>query len=242
MGRARPFVSVVTGGAGGIGKAIVERLVQRGDTVIIFDCIPLDDPRVGWCRQTCEYVSIDISSHSAVHKACAALVKRYTAIDLLVNNAGITGDSLAVRLNPLLWKKVLSVNLDGAFWCTQAVLPAMMRQRSGCIITISSVVAHTGNPGQVAYSASKSGLEAMTKTIAREYGARGIRANGIAPGLIQTGLTERLPAKVYDEAIARTSMKRAGRPEEVAELVIFLSSEQSSYITGQIIHINGGMW
>ena len=235
-------VSVVTGGIQGIGRAIAAALRARGDTVVILDCVPKDDNRVGALPPGICYYAVDISNKQAVQKVMSEIVEECGGIDVLVNNAGIIADGIAVRCSQEQWQRVLDVNLSGAFWCSQTALYHMMRKRSGCIISMSSIVASTGNAGQAAYAASKAALEGMTKSLAREYGARGIRVNAVAPGLIQTPMTDALPSAVYDAACERISMKRVGLPAEVASLVCFLSSPESSYITGQIIHINGGMW
>lgn len=242
MARQRSLISIVTGGVQGIGRAVVEQLCVRGDTVIVFDRVPLDDERVRKLPEAAFYMSVDVTEKSSVTNAMQEVVAQHGSIDVLVANAGVTADGLAVRLSEEDWNRVISVNLSGAFWCAQAALTHMIRARSGCIITMSSVVATNGNAGQVGYVASKAGLEGMTKTLALEYGGRGIRVNAIAPGLIDTPLTQKLKESVYQAACARTSLRRAGTPEEVAQLAAFLSSAQSSYITGQIIHINGGMW
>lgn len=236
------LISIVTGGVQGIGRATVDALHARGDTVIVFDCVPDSDERVAALPQGVAYCSVDISSKEQAQQAVADVVIMHDRIDLVVNNAGITADGMAVRCSQEQWERVLSVNLNGAFWCAQAALVHMMRARSGCIINMSSVVASTGNAGQVGYASSKAALEGMTKSLAREYGARGIRVNAIAPGLIDTAMTQKLSPAAYDAACERVSMRRAGTPGEVADLVCFLSSSKSSYITGQIIHINGGMW
>ena len=233
------MITVITGGGRGIGKAIATECATRGDTVWVVDLAPQppEDFPASW-----HYYAADVSDHAAVEAACAHIVATEGRLDILVNNAGITADGLAVRLSPGQWEKVLQVNLTGSFWWAQAALRVMIRQRSGYIINLSSIVASTGNAGQVNYAASKAGIEAMTKTLAREYGPRGITVNAIAPGFIATAMTDALPEAVKKEAIARTSLRRAGTPEEIAHAVAFLTSGRADYITGQIIHITGGMW
>lgn len=232
-------VTVITGGSRGIGRAIATECAARGDSIWIIDLAPQrpDDLPDSW-----NYYASDVSDHAAVEAACAHIVATAGRLDVLVNNAGITADGLAIRLSPAQWEKVLQVNLTGSFWWAQAALRVMVRQRSGAIINLSSIVASTGNAGQVNYAASKAGIEAMTKTLAREYGSRGITVNAIAPGFIATAMTDALPEAVKKEAIARTSLRRAGTPEDIAHAVTFLTSGKADYITGQIIHITGGMW
>ena len=235
-------IAVVTGGVQGIGRAIVTALHERGDTVVVVDVAAADDERVQQLPYGCAYHRIDVSEREQVVAGMQAIIAQHGKIDILVNNAGVTCDGIALRQVPMQWRQVMAVNLDGTFWFCQAALVHMVRQRSGVIINMSSVVAQSGNPGQVNYAASKAGVESVTKTLAREYGKRGIRINGIAPGFIATPMTEKLADRVKEQAVARTALGRAGQPEEVAQLVCFLSSPLSAYITGQIIHINGGMW
>jgi len=232
-------VSVVTGGMRGIGRSIAAALIQRGDIVWIFDNAPQTTvtPPDG-----CEYRSVDVADYTAVGNGIEEIIRAHKRIDVLVNNAGIVADGLAIRMSVDAWKKVVDVNMNGSFWCSQAVLKYMVRQRKGYIVNISSIVGSTGNPGQVNYAASKAGVNAMTKTLAREYGTRGILVNAIAPGFIATEMTRQLSADVQNAAIACTSVKRAGSPEDIAACVAYLTSGLADYITGQIIHIDGGMW
>lgn len=232
-------VTVITGGGRGIGSAIAQACAARGDSIWVIDLgaePPADFP-ADW-----HYYAADVSDQKAVQAACDHIVAAEGRLDVLVNNAGITADGLAVRLSAAQWEKVLQVNLNGAFWWAQAALRVMIRQRSGYIINLSSIVASTGNAGQVNYAASKAGIEAMTKTLAREYGPRGVLVNAIAPSFIATAMTDALPEAVKEEAIARTSVRRAGTPQDIAEMVAFLTSGRADYVTGQIIHITGGMW
>ena len=235
-------VVVITGGLRGIGRAIVDQFYQSKDMIWVFDKAPCDEPLVAQLPPEVRYRSVNVAQHDVVAATMQEIYTQTGRIDVLVNNAGITHDGLAIRLKPDEWERVLQVNMNGSFWCAQAVLGIMARQRSGVIINVSSVVASIGNPGQVNYAASKAGVEAMTKTLAREYGARGIRVNAVAPGFIATPMTAKLSEKNQEAAISRTSLKRAGKPEEVAQVVAFLASPAADYITGQIIHINGGMW
>jgi 3-oxoacyl-[acyl-carrier protein] reductase len=171
-----------------------------------------------------------------------ALAAKYGRLDVLVNNAGLTKDGLAVRLSDEDWRKVLEANLFGAFNCARAAARIMMKARKGRIISLSSVVAFCGNPGQANYAASKAGLVAMTKCLALELAGRGITVNTVAPGFIETDMTRALPDKVRAALLTRIPLGAIGRPEDVAEAVAFLASEGSGYITGQTIHVNGGMY
>ena len=232
------LVTVVTGGGRGIGLAIATGCAARGDTVWVIDV----GQRPAELPAALHYYQCDVRNNTEVTAASAHIIAQHGRIDFLVNNAGITADGLAVRLTPAQWTQVLEVNLTGSFFWAQACLRQMVKQRSGYIVQLSSIVASTGNAGQANYAASKAGIEALTKSLAREYGPRGILVNAIAPGFIATPMTDRLPENVKKEALARTALQRAGTVEEVAALALFLSSGGADYITGQIIHINGGMW
>jgi len=236
------MTTVITGGLRGIGKAIAQACAERGDTIWILDLDGQDAASVTSLPTSYNYLSCNIADQAAVEQAFAHIKQQAETIDVLVNNAGITKDGMALRFSPNDWKQVLDVNLNGTFWCSQAALKTMVRQRSGVIIMLSSLVAHVGNAGQANYAASKAGIEALTRSLAREYGKRGVRVNAVAPGFIETDLTAQLPASVREEALTRISLQRTGAPKEVAQLVLFLSSDQALYITGQTVHINGGMW
>ncbi|MBU1008184.1 3-oxoacyl-ACP reductase FabG [Candidatus Dependentiae bacterium] len=224
--------AVVTGGARGIGRAIVEELVSRGDTVFIFDCSPPED------NLGASFIQVDISSLESIREG---FEKINGPIDILVNNAGIARDMLAVRLREADWDAVLDVNLKGAFFCAQQALKRMMKQKKSYIINISSVVGVVGNPGQINYAASKAGLIAVTKTLAKEYAARNVLVNAIAPGFIQTSMTEKLSDKVKQEALTHIPLNRFGTPQDVAKVVSFLTSGNADYLTGQVLHVDGGM-
>ena len=245
--KERRLTSLVTGGARGIGRAIALRLYKRGDRVIVFDCLHDTDHDVQTLRDLgITYISVDVSSSVSIKQAfeCSELIDSQS-IDLLVNNAGITRDNLAIRMSEADWDLVLDVNLKGAFLCAQQVLKKMIKQHheysNGYIINISSIVGLVGNPGQVNYAASKAGLIAMTKTLAQEYGSRSILVNAIAPGFIQTPMTDKLPDTVKQKTLERIPLKRFGTVDDIAHAVAFLSSGQADYITGQVIEITGGM-
>jgi 3-oxoacyl-[acyl-carrier protein] reductase len=221
--------AIVTGGMQGIGKSITEALRLRGDSVTVFDCVPEAD------------ICVDVSNVESIRTGFEKFFSVNDRLDILVNNAGIARDSLAIRLKEEQRDSVLDVNLKGAFFCAQEALKKMIKQERGYIINISSIVGIIGNPGQVNYSASKAGLIAVTKTLAREYGARNILVNAIAPGFIQTKMTESLPDNIKKAAMNSIALKRFGTPQDIANIVAFLTSGAADYITGQVIHLDGGM-
>jgi 3-oxoacyl-[acyl-carrier protein] reductase len=185
---------------------------------------------------------VDVSSFEAVDSLCADILSRLGKIDVLVNNAGITKDTLLMRMSEEDWDTVIRVNLRSVFNCTKAVVMPMIKQRSGSIVNISSVVGQIGNAGQANYSASKAGIMGFTKTIAREVAARGITVNAVAPGFIDTDMSAAIPEKAKENFLRQIPLGRIGRPQEVAEAVYWLCSSAASYITGQVIHVNGGLY
>lgn len=248
MNKAQARNAVVTGGVQGIGRSIVHSFVARGDTVHVFDCIAPDDLRVQHLQQLgVHYHQVDIADVAALQSEFEALAK---PLHILVNNAGITRDNLAVRLKEQDWDTVLAVNLKGAFFSAQQAIKKIMRQPLLCesngvrgyVVNISSVVALVGNPGQVNYVASKAGLIGMSKTLAQEYGARGILVNAIAPGFIQTAMTDTLSEEIREGARQRTAVKRLGTPEDIAQMVLFLTSGNADYVTGQVVEVSGGIF
>jgi 3-oxoacyl-[acyl-carrier protein] reductase len=239
---------LVTGGLGGIGNAIAHKLLQRGDRVFVFDCVPPTDERVQQLQEKkINYFQVDLASVDAIKQGFIQLDQQASGrLDLLVNNAGITRDALALRLSEADWDAVLSINLKGAFFCAQQALLRMIKQPCndsirGFIVNISSVVGRTGNPGQVNYAASKAALNALTKTLAQEYASRQILVNAIAPGFIQTSMTEKLSESVKQFALDHIPLKRFGMSDDIADAVLFFASSAASYITGQILEVTGGM-
>lgn len=235
-------VALVTGGIGDIGRAIVEEFIARGDRVIVFDCIDDGDEKVTTLRSMgVDYMQVDLRFVDQIKKAFSKIYERYESIDVLVNNAGITRDGMALRMNESNWDDVHDVNLRGSFFCAQQALSKMIRNKKSYIINMSSIVGITGNPGQVNYASSKAGLIAMTKTLAKEYGKRGVRVNAVAPGFIQTEMTSNLSEDLKKEVCERTSIKELGIPRDVAKLVAFLTSGLADYITGQVLTVDGGI-
>jgi len=241
-------VVVITGGSRGIGRAIALRFAEEKPKVIIVHYDPdekaSDETLELLGKKKIEAVSrkLDVSSWADVDAFFKEVIDHFGKVDVLVNNAGITRDTLLMRMNEKDWDTVIQVNLKSVFNCTQAVIRAMMKQRYGRIVNISSVVGQMGNPGQANYSASKAGIMGFTKTVAREAAPRGITVNAVAPGFIDTEMTAVLPEKVRESFVRQIPLGRMGGPEDVAEAVYWLCSEPAGYITGQVIHVNGGMY
>ncbi|MBW1917040.1 MAG: 3-oxoacyl-[acyl-carrier-protein] reductase [Deltaproteobacteria bacterium] len=239
-------VALVTGAAQGIGRACVLALAQPQTMIYINDVANWDAAEK--TRQAvqaqgaeAEVVGFDVSDFRAVSAVFEQIINSSGRLDILVNNAGIVHDNLVVRMKEEQWDRVLAVNLKGAYNCIRAVARPMIKQHYGRIINISSIVGVMGNPGQANYVASKAGLIGLTKAVARELASRQITVNAVAPGFIATEMTEALPEKTQAEMLAQIPLNRFGTPEEVAAVVAFLASEAAAYITGQVIHINGGM-
>jgi 3-oxoacyl-[acyl-carrier protein] reductase len=236
----------ITGAGQGIGRQIALRMAQEGANVGVAD-INYENAmstlkEVNSLGAKGIAIKLDVSKQDEVSSAFETFSKEIGTPDILVNNAGITRDTLILRMKDSDWDAVINVNLKGTFLCTKEAIKLMVKKHSGSIINISSVVAFTGNPGQVNYSASKAGIVGFTKTIAKEYAPRGIRVNAVAPGFIQTAMTDALPEKVKEEMKKAIPLGCFGTPDDIANAVLFLASKDSSYITGQVIHINGGMY
>lgn len=238
--------ALITGAARGIGRAIALCFAREGCNIAFTDIAFTDEVRATEAEllalgvRAKAYAS-DASDFDDAHTIVNQVVADFGAIDILVNNAGITRDALLLRMSEQQWDNVIRVNLKSAFNYTHAVVPVMMRARKGSIISLASVVGIAGNPAQANYAASKAGIIALMKSTAKELGARGIRANAVAPGYIDTDMTRALPQEVRDGFVSRIPLRRAGTPEEVAQVVLFLASDMSSYVSGQVLSIDGAM-
>jgi 3-oxoacyl-[acyl-carrier protein] reductase len=242
-------VALVTGASRGIGRAIAFRLCGAGfDVVFAARGIEQNEEissQIGAC-ESCQgqamRVNLDVTSSESVKEAFTRVLQEKTRVDVLVNNAGITRDGLAMRMKAADWDAVLDANLNGSFRCIQQVLPGMARNRWGRIINISSVVGQAGSAGQANYAASKAGIIGMTKSLAQEMASRGITVNAVAPGYIETDMTAHLPQDVKQKILAKVPLGRIGSPENVAHAVQFLACEEAGYITGQVLAVNGGLY
>ncbi|UCD35911.1 MAG: 3-oxoacyl-[acyl-carrier-protein] reductase [Nitrospiraceae bacterium] len=238
--------ALITGGAQGIGKSIALAMAREGAGIAVADVNReagrAASEEISFLGVKSTALKLDVSSQEEVAAAFKAFTREFGTLDILVNNAGITRDGVLLRMKDEDWDAVLNINLKGSFLCCREAVKIMAKQRSGRIISISSVVAFMGNAGQANYSASKAGLIGLTKTIAREYAGRGIRANAVAPGYIQTAMTDVLTEEVKQHMKNTIPLGQFGTPEDVAGAVVFLSSKEADYITGQVIHVNGGMY
>lgn len=239
-------VALITGAARGIGKAIALKYAQEGCNIAFTDLVIDENGKkteaeiAAFGVQVKGYAS-NAADFEACHNVVAEVVKDFGRLDILVNNAGITKDGLMMRMSEAQWDAVIGVNLKSAFNFVHAVTPVMMRQRTGSIINMASVVGVHGNAGQSNYSASKAGMIGLAKSIAQELGSRGIRANAIAPGFINTDMTAALSDEIREEWCKKIPLRRGGTPEDVANIATFLASDMSSYVSGQVIQVDGGM-
>jgi 3-oxoacyl-[acyl-carrier protein] reductase len=238
-------VALVTGAARGIGQAIAKKLASEGCDVALCDL------KAEWLAETVGLIEamgrkvkcfeVNVGNAEAVDAAVTGAVKEFGKIDILVNNAGITKDTLMIRMSEEDWDAVITVNLKGTFLFTKAVARPMMKQRTGAIVNVASIIGLIGNAGQCNYAASKAGVIALTKSAAKELASRNVRVNAVAPGFIETKMTEALPEEVRTKMLGAIPMGRFGQPEDVANVVLFLASDMSSYMTGQVLPICGGM-
>jgi len=240
-------VAVVTGGSRGIGEAIAGALADAGAALAL--CARSGEAATAAAKRLeargaqALGLAADVANPADAERLVTTCLDRFSRLDILVNNAGITRDGLVLRMKDDEWEQVLRVNLSGAFHCARAALRPMLKQRQGGrIVNIGSVVGSMGNPGQANYVASKAGLVGLTKALAKEVGSRGVTVNAVAPGFIETEMTAGLPAEVQQGYRAQIPLGRFGTAREVAAVVAFLASEEAAYITGQVIHVNGGMW
>jgi len=242
--RFQDKVVLVTGAAQGIGKEMALQFAKEKAAVIIFDlneeALISAQKEIGQYSQ-CQYYLADVTDSKQVEETINKIIDKFSKIDILINNAGITKDNLVLRLSENDWDKVLSVNLKGAFLCSKACAKYMIKQRAGKIVNISSIIGIAGNAGQANYSASKAGLIGLTKSLAKELGARNVCVNAVAPGYIQTKMTDVLPDKIKDEMLKRIPLNKLGDPCDVAYAVVFLASKEADYITGQVLVVDGGM-
>jgi len=243
--RLNSKVALVTGGAQGIGRDIALALATEGADVVIGDInlVKAEDTRkeIEALGRKSLAVELNVTDYALVEEAVNKILDKFTKIDILVNNAGITKDNLLLRMSEADWDAVIQVNLKGTFNCTKAVSRSMIKQRSGRIVNIASIIGIIGNAGQANYSASKAGIIALTKTTAKELASRNITANAIAPGFIQTEMTAKLPEELKQKMLAAIPLARFGAPADVAAACLFLASQEAGYITGQTIIVDGGM-
>jgi len=245
MGSFEGKVALVTGAARGIGQATALRLAEGGADLALCDLntewLAETAAKVAELGRKTELISVDVSSADAVTQAVAQAEKAFGRIDILVNNAGITKDGLLMRMSENDWDAVLDINLKGTFLFTKAVSRIMMKQRAGAIVNVASVIGLIGNAGQANYAASKAGVIALTKSTAKELAARNIRANAVAPGFIKTKMTDALTPELQQKMLDVIPLARFGSPENVAAVIAFLASDDSAYVTGQVITVCGGM-
>lgn len=246
MGKLEGKTAVVTGASRGIGRAIALELAKEGANVVVNysgskekaeevveEILKMDRKAIA--------VQANVADPDSVQQLMKAALDEFGSIDILVNNAGITRDNLLMRMKEEEWDEVINTNLKGVFLCTKAVTRQMMKQRSGRIINIASVVGVTGNAGQANYTAAKAGVIGLTKTAARELASRNILVNAVAPGFITTEMTEKLPEDVKNTMLTQIPLAKFGKPEHVAKAVVFLASDDAEYITGQVLHVDGGI-
>jgi 3-oxoacyl-[acyl-carrier protein] reductase len=238
--------ALVTGASQGIGEAIARRLAEQGARVVLAarseDKLKELAARIGEAGGSSIPLALDVSQPETFAERLKSLPEDFAAVDILVNNAGITADNLLARMSLEDWERVLRTNLTGAYALTREMLRGMMKRRWGRIINITSVVGLMGNAGQANYAAAKAGLIGLTKSLARELGSRSITVNAVAPGYIETAMTERLPAAAREELSGSIALKRLGTVEDVASAVLYLASEEAGYVTGHVLNVSGGLY
>jgi 3-oxoacyl-[acyl-carrier protein] reductase len=240
--RFKDRVVMVTGGAAGIGRVTAEAFAREGAKLAICDVNPeAGEAAAKALGSEASFATVDVASETAVSAWADEVAQRYGRIDVLVNNAGITRDALLLRMKESDWDLVMAINLKGAFLCTKSVVRHMAQQRAGRIVNVASVVGVVGNIGQANYVASKAGLIGLTKTVAREFAVRGVTVNAVAPGFIETQMTAVLSDKIKQAFLTQIPLGRAGTPQDVADAILFLASDQAAYLTGQVLHVSGGM-
>lgn len=243
--RLKDKVALITGGAQGIGRQIGLLFAQEGADIVLWDidfqAMEKTAVEIESCGRKSLVQLVDVSEYKKVEEAVNKILDKFAKIDILVNNAGITKDNLLLRMSETEWDAVLNVNLKGAFNCMKAVSKVMIKERQGKIVNIASIIGLIGNPGQGNYAASKAGIIALTKTLAKELASRNINVNAVAPGFIETEMTARLGEALKEKMKEAIPLRRFGSPVDVARLCLFLSGEESNYITGQTIVVDGGM-
>ena len=243
--RLKDKVALITGGARGIGQAIAVTFAREGADIVVAD-VNLEIAQktaleIEGLGRKALALEMDVTNYEKVEEGINKILDKMGKVDILVNNAGITKDNLLLRMSQADWDAVINVNLKGTFNCIKAVTRPMIKQRSGRIISIASIIGLMGNPGQANYAASKAGIIALTKTVAKELASRNINANAVAPGFIQTEMTAKLPEDIKKKMLEAIPLAKLGTPQDVANTCLFLASDESSYITGQVITIDGGM-
>ena len=238
-------VAIITGGARGIGYGIAKKLAEQGADIVICDVneqtLSEAEKSLAQTGRKVLALKVDVTNSKSVQDLIDQTVEKFGKIDILVNNAGITKDTLIMRMDEAQWDAVINVNLKGVFNCTKAVIKPMMKKRYGKIINIASIIGQIGNPGQVNYAASKGGVIALTKTVAKEVASRNITVNALAPGFIQTAMTDVLSEEVKTSMLKLIPLGKLGTAENIADAVVFFASDNSSYITGQVLRVCGGM-